>query len=116
VIHELISLAVDSSAVMAHAIHHVVAAVQQVLPAWDPPTPIDPGNKLPGREKVGEVIWVARFITGGLALIGACMVAGGMMLSHSRGEGIRHLGAVGLWGCGVFFLGVASSVVSWLAN
>lgn len=115
-LHELVSAAIDSSAAIVHAVHHAITAVQQVLPAWDPPSPVDPGEKLPGRQKMGEVIWVARFVTGGIALIGACMVAGGMMLSHRRGEGAQHLGAIGLWGCGVFFLGIASSVVSWLAN
>ncbi|MFF2772993.1 hypothetical protein ACFVUP_38430, partial [Streptomyces bacillaris] len=103
---------------LVSALPHAAATAHAAgaVPALDPPTPTDPGNSMPGRDKIGQIEFVARFITLGIAFIGGLMVAGGMMLSHRRGEGATHLGALGIWGAGVFLVGIVGALISWLSS
>ena len=117
-IHEILSATLDGSAVAAagEVAHHVTAVAHHIVGGIDVPQPVDPGDKMPGKNKIGEGIWVARFVGIGVVVLGGVGAGARMAVNYGRGEAMANLGALG-WVCvGAFVVGLIFSIVSGAAN
>lgn len=97
------------------SIIHAITELVANAPTIDIPEPIEPTD-MPGQDKISVILGVIRYVALAVGVAGIIFAGARMAISHNRGDGATHIGALGWAIGGIAVIALAVSIVTFVVN